>query len=95
MGSRPEKAGYATDPAYPSKLIKLIEDYRLYEYDKMKPEAFAQNNSSRKPEKGQVNAGETSSPIVMPAALTKTEASRKEGGEASYSGSYGGDGPDT
>ena len=28
-----KKAGYATDPAYPSKLIKLIEDYRLYEYD--------------------------------------------------------------
>lgn len=29
-----KKAGYATDPAYPTKLIKLIEDYRLYEYDK-------------------------------------------------------------
>ena len=28
-----KKAGYATDPAYPSKLIKLIEDYRLYDYD--------------------------------------------------------------
>lgn len=26
-------AGYATDPSYPSKLIKLIEDYRLYEFD--------------------------------------------------------------
>lgn len=29
-----KKAGYATDPAYPAKLIKLIETYRLYEYDK-------------------------------------------------------------
>lgn len=28
-----KKAGYATDPAYPSKLIRLIEEYRLYEYD--------------------------------------------------------------
>lgn len=28
-----KKAGYATDPAYPSKLIKLIETYKLYEYD--------------------------------------------------------------
>lgn len=28
-----KKAGYATDPAYPAKLIKLIEDYRLYQYD--------------------------------------------------------------
>ena len=28
-----KKAGYATDPKYPQKLIKIIEDYRLYEYD--------------------------------------------------------------
>ena len=28
-----KKAGYATDPSYPAKLIKLIEDYRLYQYD--------------------------------------------------------------
>jgi LysM repeat protein len=26
-------SGYATDPKYPSKLIKLIESYKLYEYD--------------------------------------------------------------
>lgn len=30
-----KKAGYATDPSYPAKLIKYIEDYKLYEYDKM------------------------------------------------------------
>lgn len=29
-----KKAGYATDPQYPSKLIKLIEDYELYRFDK-------------------------------------------------------------
>lgn len=28
-----KKAGYATDPNYAEKLIKIIEDYRLYEYD--------------------------------------------------------------
>lgn len=28
-----KKAGYATDPQYPAKLIKLIEEYSLYEYD--------------------------------------------------------------
>lgn len=28
------KAGYATDPNYPSKLIKIIEQNKLYEYDK-------------------------------------------------------------
>jgi flagellum-specific peptidoglycan hydrolase FlgJ len=29
-----KKAGYATDKKYPKKLIKIIEDYRLYEFDK-------------------------------------------------------------
>ena len=28
-----KKAGYATDPRYPKKLIKIIEDYQLYRYD--------------------------------------------------------------
>ncbi len=28
------KCGYSTDPNYPDKLIKLIEKYNLYEYDK-------------------------------------------------------------
>ena len=30
-----KKAGYATDPGYPDKLIKYIEDYKLNEYDTM------------------------------------------------------------
>ena len=32
-------AGYATDPQYPNKLIRIIEQYNLNEYDKqaMKP----------------------------------------------------------
>ena len=38
------KAGYATDPNYPSKLIKLIEDYKLYEYDKA---SIASSNSDK------------------------------------------------
>ncbi len=35
-----KKAGYATDPAYPAKLIKLIEDYDLGRFDKAKPADF-------------------------------------------------------
>ena len=31
-----KKAGYATDPAYATKLIKLIEDYDLGRYDRVK-----------------------------------------------------------
>lgn len=41
-----KKAGYATDPAYPKKLISIIEEYDLHEYD-VKPASFAR--SDRKP----------------------------------------------
>ena len=45
-----KKAGYATDPAYPTKLIKLIEEYRLYQYDTKTASfgAAAGGNSSKK-----------------------------------------------
>jgi len=38
-----QKAGYATDPNYSSKLISIIEQYNLYEYDKeaLKPQNIA------------------------------------------------------
>ena len=32
------KAGYATDPGYATKLIKYIEDYRLYRFDSLSTE---------------------------------------------------------
>lgn len=35
-----KKAGYATDPSYPAKLIKLIEDYDLSRFDKAMPSDF-------------------------------------------------------
>lgn len=31
-----KKAGYATDKKYPSKLIGIIQNYQLYEFDKVK-----------------------------------------------------------
>lgn len=46
-----KKAGYATDPAYPSKLIKLIEDYHLDKYDTMRPEDFGETTNVRPDEK--------------------------------------------
>ena len=33
------KAGYATDPKYPEKLIRLIEEYELHLFDDMQPAA--------------------------------------------------------
>ncbi len=51
-----KKAGYATDPAYPKKLIKLIEDYDLDQYDK-KSSSWARKaekaEKKHKREKGQ------------------------------------------
>ena len=41
-----KKAGYATDPKYPLKLINLIETYSLHQYD-TKPASFAGSNSGR------------------------------------------------
>jgi flagellum-specific peptidoglycan hydrolase FlgJ len=35
-----KKAGYATDKDYPKKLIKIIERYKLYEFDKVKKKDF-------------------------------------------------------
>ena len=34
------KAGYATDRKYPDKLLKLIEDYKLYEFDNVKKRKY-------------------------------------------------------
>lgn len=43
-----KKAGYATDRKYPQKLINLIETYKLYEFDSVKPKDLKVND--KKPE---------------------------------------------
>jgi len=35
-----KKAGYATDKQYPNKLIKIIESYKLYQFDNVKKKDF-------------------------------------------------------
>ena len=45
------KAGYATDPAYPTKLINIIETYGLHEYDTITPEKNQENRSAKKPDR--------------------------------------------
>lgn len=42
-----QTAGYATDKAYANKLIKLIEDYELYIYDKDEPEKSKVKNKDK------------------------------------------------
>ena len=41
-----KKAGYATDPKYPKKLIKLIEEYDLKQYDR-KPASFGRSYNKK------------------------------------------------
>ena len=42
-----KKAGYATDKKYPAKLIRLIEDYKLYEFDNIKKKDFSYKKPKR------------------------------------------------
>lgn len=37
-----KKAGYATDPSYPAKLVRLIEEYDLHEYDRLPVDFWTQ-----------------------------------------------------
>ena len=45
-----KKAGYATDKAYPNKLINLIEKYQLYKLDQEDTEIFADASDTTPPE---------------------------------------------
>jgi LysM repeat protein len=57
-----QKAGYATDRAYPQKLIKIIEEYELYKYDTM---AFGGNSKEIKVKEVDIPIVEESSHIVQ------------------------------
>lgn len=56
-------AGYATDPKYPSKLISLIETYKLYQYDDnsyRESRADVQRENYNKTHKGEEHYGNSS-----------------------------------
>jgi len=58
------KAGYATDKKYPAKLLKLIKEYKLYEFDKVKKGQYAK-------EIKKLNDNE---PVKKPIAIQKSKA---------------------
>lgn len=75
-----KKAGYATDPSYPKKLIKLIEEYDLHEYDR-KPASYGRTASESK--KGRAKRKKTvitftgeDLPVEIPASPTIIEQSQ-------------------
>ncbi|MCK4562133.1 MAG: glucosaminidase domain-containing protein, partial [Flavobacteriaceae bacterium] len=55
-----KKAGYATDRKYPSKLIKIIEDYHLYEYD-----ALVLNKNKKSKHKKEVKSSKKSDDFIV------------------------------
>lgn len=63
-----KRCGYAEDPAYASKLISIIESYKLLQYDSiaMKPapvvEVLAEVNTSSEPERKERKPGEVPYP---------------------------------
>ena len=70
------KAGYATDPNYPQRLIKLIEDYELHKYDTQTNRKQKVENRKSKtreiPEQKKLNSEKTETPKET-AKTRKTE----------------------
>lgn len=78
-----KKAGYATDPSYPTKLIRLIEDYRLYQYD-TKTASFGaagkagdKHSGTRKPTTAAI-VERPAPPSVIEQAVPVAEPARKK-----------------
>ena len=72
-----KKAGYATDPNYPAKLIKYIEDYKLYEYDTMTSEESERLSEAESQKEESTSVGSETSKGGK-TTVTKKAKSRKE-----------------
>jgi LysM repeat protein len=64
-----KKAGYATDPEYAEKLINIIEDYKLYQYDTEGSGRFAPPPSPSVLSQILVHEPAKSSPLYMHSSL--------------------------
>ena len=80
-----KKAGYATDPGYPSKLIKYIEDYKLNEYDTMSLAEAEDLLAARSREEAEGGGGSTGAAAGKGSATGKGAAAGK--GSATGKGS--------
>lgn len=63
-----KKAGYATDPIYPERLIKIIEDYKLYLFDE-----YGDNRQLASLQHEPAKVEITNQRIVRPSARHKIE----------------------
>lgn len=69
------KAGYATDRKYPAKLLKLIREYRLYEFDKITEKDYTKQIK-------ELNDGRT---FEKPVVINMTDAYQVKKGDTLYS----------
>ena len=67
-----KRCGYATDPNYPTKLIKLIEDYNLARYDKMEVKDVEQPSKELK--ERYVNSMKKKTNTVLPSTPSSVKA---------------------
>ena len=71
-----KKAGYATDPSYPEKLIKIIEDYDLSRFDSMTQAQAGRASSRSGASAGQAKKSETPAASQKPSKGSSAKASR-------------------
>lgn len=77
-----KKAGYATDPSYPAKLIKLIEEYNLQQYDTKTAsfgaagESKGKNTGNKK--KAPAAVERPASPTVIEQAVPVSDQTKKK-----------------
>ena len=71
-----KKAGYATDPAYPSKLIKIIEDYGLSKYDSMTQAQAAKVSKGSKDDGAKADPKKSDDSKAEPAPKPETKPSK-------------------
>ena len=67
------KAGYATDKAYPEKLINLIEKYKLYELDENKPKQIVASHDQEESRSNNTKRRESSRKNKKSFSLFKKE----------------------
>ena len=75
-----KKAGYATDPNYPRKLINLIEEYQLHQYDTKPASSVPVTENPAKTQKGkkQQNFNAIPTPPSQIEQVQKVAAVKKE-----------------
>lgn len=84
-----KRAGYATDPAYPRKLIKLIEDYGLDRFDTMpasygagaEDDGTSKSSAKARKRRDRRKASESDVPQTLPESPTVLEQAQPLGPE--------------